>query len=193
VSFIGRVLGSFFCLEQVLRNISIIKCAQGKRLFLDTMTQRGHRRDESGDRRPRAAVTEAERRLVYGGNEIQIRGDAMLKLYAAGLCAALVAGTAFVVSPADAQTTTTRYYSNGKTRVATTQRPRARVTVAPRSFLDAGTEVKPGDRKFLDYAFPAGSQAGYATSTVTNTGGKVGWDRSPLMNPSELPGGFMPY
>jgi hypothetical protein len=114
----------------------------------------------------------------------------MMKLYAAGFCAALVAGMA--VSSADAQTTT-RYYSNGKTRVATTQRPRARVVVAPRSFLDAGTEVKPGDRKFLDYAFPAGSQAGYATSTVTNTGGKVGWDRSPLMNPSELPGGFMPY
>jgi hypothetical protein len=117
----------------------------------------------------------------------------MLKVYAAGLCAALVAGMAFAVSSADAQTTTTRYYSNGKTRVATTQRSRTRVTVAPRSFLDAGTEVKPGDRKFLDYAFPAGSQAGYATSTVTNTGGKVGWDRSPMMNPSELPGGFMPY
>jgi hypothetical protein len=115
----------------------------------------------------------------------------MMKLSMAGVCAALVAGMAFAVSPADAQTR--YYYSNGKTRVATTQRSRTRVTVAPRSFLDAGTEVKPGDRKFLDYAFPPGAAAGYATSTVTNTGGKVGWDRSPMMNPSELPGGFMPY
>jgi hypothetical protein len=176
-----------------LRNISITKSVQGKQLFLDKMTQRGHMRDESDNRRPRAAVTETERRLVYGGNGIHIRGDAMLKVYAAALSAALLAGTAFAVSPADAQTTTTRYYNNGKTRVATTQRPRARVVVAPRSFLDAGTEVKPGDRKFLDYAFPPSAQGGYATSTVTNTGGRVGWDRSPLMNPSELPGGFMPY
>jgi hypothetical protein len=129
--------------------------------------------------------------MVRAGFEI--RGGVMMKVYASGLCAALVAGMAFAVSPADAQTTTTRYYSNGKARVATTQRPRARVTVAPRSFLDAGTEVKPGDRKFTDYAFPPGAAAGYATSTVTNTGGKVGWDRSPLMNPSELPGGFVPY
>ena len=126
------------------------------------------------------------------GHGIQIRGDAMLKVYAAGLCAALVAGAAFAVSPADAQTTTTRYYSNGKARVATTQRPRARVVVAPRSFLDAGTEVKPGDRKFTDYAFPPGT-SGFATGVVTNTGGKVGWDRSPMMNPSEIPGGFVPY
>ena len=29
-------------------------------------------------------------------------------------------------------------------------RPRARVTVAPRSFLDAGTEVLPGERKFTE-------------------------------------------
>src|ERR1700751_364508 len=110
----------------------------------------------------------------------------MMKLSKAGLCAALVAGMAFAVSPADAQTTTTRYYySNGKTRVATTQRPRARVTAAPPSFLEPRPEVKPGDRKFLDYAFPPSAQGGYATSTVTNTGGKVGWDRSPMMNPSE--------
>src|SRR5215475_14164798 len=101
----------------------------------------------------------------------------MMKLCTAGVCAALVAGMAFAVSPADAQTR--YYYSNGKTRVATTQRSRTRVTVAPRSFLDA--------------AFPPGVSAGYATGVVTNTGGKVGWDRSPMMNPSELPGGFMPY
>ena len=50
--------------------------------------------------------------------------------------------------------------------------------VAPRSFLDAGTEVLPGERKFTDYAFPPN----YAPmGSVVNTGGKTGWDRSPLM------------
>src|ERR1700730_10067024 len=33
------------------------------------------------------------------------------------------------------------------TTVASARRPRSRVTVAPRSFLDAGTAVLPGDRK----------------------------------------------
>src|ERR1700730_17997691 len=41
-----------------------------------------------------------------------------------------------------------------RSSVARARRPRSRVTVAPRSFLDAGTAVLPGDRKFLDYAFP---------------------------------------
>ncbi len=34
------------------------------------------------------------------------------------------------------------------------QGPRTRVYVTKRSWLDAGTEVLPGDRKFSDYAFP---------------------------------------
>jgi hypothetical protein len=32
------------------------------------------------------------------------------------------------------------------------QRPLPRITVTHRSYLDAGTEVTPGTRKFLDYA-----------------------------------------
>src|SRR5471032_950847 len=34
------------------------------------------------------------------------------------------------------------------------QGPRTRVYVTTRSWLDAGVEVLPGDRKFQDYAFP---------------------------------------
>jgi ABC-type amino acid transport substrate-binding protein len=105
----------------------------------------------------------------------------MLKICAAGLCAAFVAVTALSVTPAEAQT---------RKRVANNDRPRARVTVAPRSFLDAGTEVRPGERKFTDYAFPPGYMS--ATGTVTNIGGKVGWDRSPMMQPFQLPG-FTPW
>ena len=110
----------------------------------------------------------------------------MMKAYAVGLCAALVAATALAVPAAEAQTE--RPYVTTPKRVANAQRPRARVTVAPRSFLDAGTEVKPGERKFTDYAFPASGNGGIGINAVTNTGGKVGWDRSPMMQPFQLPG-----
>jgi hypothetical protein len=110
----------------------------------------------------------------------------MMKAYAVGLCAALVAATAVAVPVAEAQTE--RPYVTTPKRVANAQRPRARVTVAPRSFLDAGTEVKPGERKFTDYAFPAGN-AGFGISSVTNTGGRVGWATDPFIPWPQL-GGF---
>jgi hypothetical protein len=65
-------------------------------------------------------------------------------------------------------------------RVVSAKRPRSRVVVVPRSFLDAGTEVLPGERKFLDYAFPPTHTA---MDVVTNTGGRVGWHNSPLPGP----------
>jgi hypothetical protein len=110
----------------------------------------------------------------------------MMKAYAVGLCAALVAAAAVAVPVAEAQTE--RPYVTTPKRVANAQRPRARVTVAPRSFLDAGTEVKPGERKFTDYAFPAGN-AGFGISSVTNTGGRVGWATDPFIPWPQL-GGF---
>ena len=69
-----------------------------------------------------------------------------MKTYAAGLCVAVMAVTAIAVAPVEAA-------PKKKQQVYTTasnapvNRPRARVTVAPRSFLDAGTEVLPGERK----------------------------------------------
>ena len=109
-----------------------------------------------------------------------------IKGYAAGLCVAAIAVTAMAV-PATAQAATKKQYVYTTTRGAPAK-PRARVTVAPRSFLDAGTEVRPGDRKFTDYAFPASGNGGIGINAVTNTGGKVGWDRSPMMQPFQLPG-----
>jgi hypothetical protein len=38
--------------------------------------------------------------------------------------------------------------------------PHTRVYVTTRSWLDAGTEVLPGERKFSDYAFPPGYSFG---------------------------------
>ena len=114
-----------------------------------------------------------------------------IKGYAAGLCVAAIAATAMAVPAAEAQTRKKQYvYST--TRAAPARSPRARVTVAPRSFLDAGTEVRPGDRKFTDYAFPASGNGGIGINAVTNTGGKVGWDREPFMQPFQLPG-FTPW
>jgi hypothetical protein len=72
----------------------------------------------------------------------------------------------------DQQTTAVRH-----ARVA---RPRARVVVLRRSYLDAGTQVSPGERKFLDYAHPPIYQP---YNVVTNVGGRVGWHNSPLPGP----------
>lgn len=124
-----------------------------------------------------------------------------IKAYAAALCGAAIAVAAIAVARVEAQVQTQpqtqiqtkakkKHYVYATGRPAPASRPRARVTVAPRSFLDAGTEVLPGERKFTDYAFPPG-WAG-ATGPVTNTGGKVGWDREPFMQPFQLPG-FSPW
>jgi hypothetical protein len=66
------------------------------------------------------------------------------------------------------------------TRIVSAKRARSRVVVRQRSFLDTGTEVLSGERKFLDYAF---SPTHVALEVVTNTGGRVGWHNSPLPGP----------
>ncbi|MBS0528009.1 MAG: hypothetical protein JSS22_01280, partial [Proteobacteria bacterium] len=45
-------------------------------------------------------------------------------------------------------------YGTGGPNVSYQAGPRTRVYISKRSWLDAGTEVLPGDRKFTDYAFP---------------------------------------
>lgn len=50
-----------------------------------------------------------------------------------------------------------RYYARGGTVVTTVDefgRRRTRIVVTKRSYLDAGTEVMPGERKYSDYANP---------------------------------------
>jgi hypothetical protein len=120
-----------------------------------------------------------------------------IKAYVAALCAAVIAVAALAVSPVEAQTAQQTQAKKKQTvyttgRATPANRPRARVTVAPRSFLDAGTEVLPGERKFQEYAFPTGP---YSTplSVVTNTGGRVGWHNSPLPGPFDLPSRYNPY
>jgi hypothetical protein len=76
-----------------------------------------------------------------------------LKIWAAGASAVVIALMAFAASPADAQQPKKKSITN-QSRVVVASR--SRIRVAPRSFLDGGTEVLPGERKFTDYAFPAG-------------------------------------
>lgn len=67
-------------------------------------------------------------------------------------------------------------------------RARTRITVKPRSYLDGGTEVLPGERKFMDY-----SQAPtYSWLAPTSSWDPNGTHRSPLPMPFQLPG-YSPY
>ena len=106
-----------------------------------------------------------------------------VKTRAVGLCLAIIALAMLAVPPVEAA-------PKKRPVVYTTQpdppinRPRARVTVVPRSFLDAGTEVLPGDRKFTDYAFPPA--VGYPSFARENLNRPI--DRQPLSPPADLGG-----
>ena len=56
------------------------------------------------------------------------------------------------------------YGANGP-NVSYQQGPHTRIYVTKRSWLDAGTEVLPGDRKFTDYAFPQADLGGWYPQT----------------------------
>ena len=104
------------------------------------------------------------------------------------LSAAAIA-LASLATPADAQGR--RYVRDQSERITIIDengRARTRITVRPRSYLDGGTEVVPGERKFTDYAYPP---------TYMNGSPSASWDptgihRFPLPMPYELPG-FNPY
>jgi hypothetical protein len=113
-----------------------------------------------------------------------------LKIFAAGLCA-VVAVTTFAVPSADAQTKKQQkpyVYSIAPDGSFVRRAPRSRVVVTRRSFLDAGTEVQPGERKYLGYAFPTGYSA--FDILVNNT---AGFHRSPLLERFDLPSRNNPY
>jgi hypothetical protein len=73
------------------------------------------------------------------------------------------------------------YYGTSGPNVVYQQGPHTRIYVTKRSWLDAGTEVLPGDRKFLDYAFPP--EIGYPTFARENNNRPI--DRQPLNPPSD--------
>ena len=76
------------------------------------------------------------------------------------------------------------YYGPRGPNVSFQQGPRTRIYVTKRSWLDAGTEVLPCDRKFTDYAYPP--DIGYPSFARENKNRPI--DRQPLNPPSELGG-----
>ena len=122
----------------------------------------------------------------------------ILKFPAVNTLAVLLAAVAVVAidlsaTQADAQTQTevqkrksdkSNYRQNGP-NVSYQQGPNTRIYVTKRSWLDAGTEVLPGDRKFTDYAFPP--EIGYPSFARENKNRPI--DRQPL-SPAQDLGGY---
>jgi hypothetical protein len=75
-------------------------------------------------------------------------------------------------------------YGQGGPNVSYQQGPHTRIYVTKRSWLDAGVEVLPGDRKFTDYAFPP--DRGYPSFARENKNRPI--DRQPLNPPSDMGG-----
>ena len=115
------------------------------------------------------------------------------KFPAASKLAMLLAAAALVAlgsASASAQTKQQKYDRDGRPYYgpsgpnAVYQQGRTRIYVSKRSWLDGGTEVNPGDRKFSDYAFPPA--VGYPTFARENLNRPI--DRQPLNPPSDLGG-----
>jgi hypothetical protein len=65
--------------------------------------------------------------------------------------------------------------------------PRTRIYITKRSWLDAGVEVKPGDRHYLDYVLTPGHQSGYYS--MSGPAAPAGWQNPnwPLLGQFEAP------
>jgi hypothetical protein len=117
------------------------------------------------------------------------------------VAAVAVVAIGFAASPADAQTPAPSqksaavpkalkrqydnrgrlYYGQSGPNVSYQDGPHTRVYITKRSWLDAGTEVLPGDRKFADYAYPP--EVSFARQ---NNNRPI--DRQPLNPPSDFGG-----
>ncbi len=107
------------------------------------------------------------------------------------LSAVAVIAVGFGTTSASAQTKRQQYDKNGRPYYGAggpnrsyQQGPNTRVYITTRSWLDAGTEVLPGDRKFQDYAFPP--EIGYPSFARENLNRPI--DRAPLNPPADMGG-----
>ncbi len=107
------------------------------------------------------------------------------KTLAVLLATAAIVTAGFGVTAADAQTRK-RVIANDPTYDGPPRKPvnssyqrgRTRVYVTRRSWLDAGTEVVPGERKFTDYAYPPGYSYGQQIDRLYTSRRPLGdqWD-----------------
>jgi hypothetical protein len=117
--------------------------------------------------------------------EFTARDIMRLTLCCAAAIAGLIAAMAMLSPPAEAAAK--KRVVGKTTRVAVVGRPRARITVRQRSFLDPGTEVLPGSERSTDYAIPPGYSP---TAIIENRAGVHRW---PLPGPFDLPGRNNPF
>jgi hypothetical protein len=110
-----------------------------------------------------------------------------IRLCVAGFCAAAIALAAVAAAPADAVAQPQKKRAVAKQKVVAKGAPRARITVQRRSFLDAGTEILPGEGGYTNYAIPPG----YSPTAVIEN--RAGMHRSPLPGPYDLPDRRNPY
>ena len=108
-----------------------------------------------------------------------------MKFSAAGLALALTVPALVAGTPAQAEQL--NYDKNGRVayqggpNAVIQQGPHTRLYISKRSWLDAGTEVLPGERKFTDYAYPPGPSFGVQNNNRPT-------ERQPLNPPSDLGG-----
>lgn len=115
----------------------------------------------------------------------------MSSKFSAKLATLIAAGAVIAMSsaiglatPASADNKTKRYDERGRHYYgpsgpnAVYQQGRTRIYVSKRSWLDGGTEVNPGDRKFTDYAFPPGYSYGQQIDRLYTSRRPLGdqWD-----------------
>jgi len=109
-----------------------------------------------------------------------------MKFSAAGLVLALAMPALLASAPVKAEQLNYdkrgRVTYQGGPNVVVQQGPRTRLYISKRSWLDAGTEVLPGERKYTDYAFPPGPS--FATQNNNHP-----LERQPLNPSSDLGGG----
>ncbi len=106
----------------------------------------------------------------------------------ASVAAAVIGGAiCLTAGSADAQTRKRQstddmfFYSNQQRDYR--HRPRPRVVVQSRSYLDPGPELIPGEYKYREYAEPYGYSA-ISTAVPNQT-----WSRNPFNGPFDTPGG----
>lgn len=108
-----------------------------------------------------------------------------LRILAAGLTFAtlLAMGPSADFANAQEQRSSVLSRNQRSPNVSYQQGPRTRIFVTRRSWLDLGTEVRPGERKYTDYAIPPA----YTQTTIDQLTGRP-WTRQPLIDPWDLPG-----
>ena len=111
-----------------------------------------------------------------------------MKFSAAGLALLFAAPALFAIGSAPAKAEQLGYDNRGRVtygpsgpNVVVQQGPRTRLYISKRSWLDAGTEVLPGERKFTDYALPPGPSFGVQNNNDPK-------ERQPFSTPSDLGG-----